>query len=355
MSRLEVRRVRRGPRRVRLLAPLAIAAVAAATVITVPATALAQAPAQHASLAASSSAAPAYLIMDITGLSPLQVRNVKTGALTGLVTLPTEPGAKGFSGRTYVAAVATGNGRSYVASVYRPSPCRSWLYQFQLNSKGKPSAVTPFTALPTIGAELYSLTVSANGKMIGYAAGGCVGAPKPPTYVAVTNISTKHTTQWPVGAAGGGTVSLTATGSQLCYITGESTSEIRIISTSARPGPAAERSRVVAQPSQFGPDTWIPYAVISPDGQDVYFTTYTPAPGIQQAGQVRVLDLATGQTRVLHSPAGEPAYPQADPAVDHLLLQIQAANYRSSWLVNLDLATGKITKLAPGMGDVLSW
>jgi hypothetical protein len=87
----------------------------------------------------------------------------------------------------------------------------------------------------------------------------------------------------------------------------------------------------------------------------VYVTTYTPAPGIQQAGQVRVLDLATGQNRVLHSPAGEPAYPQADPAVDHLLLQIQAANYRSSWLVNLDLATGKITKLAPGMGDVLSW
>ena len=355
MSGLEVRRVRRGNRRVRLLAPLAIAAVAVATVIAVPASALAQAPAEHAGLAASSSTAPGYLIMDTTGLSPLQVRNVKTGALTGLVTLPAEPGAKGLSGRAYVTAVATGNGRSYVASAYRPSPCRSWLYQFQLNSKGKPSAVTAFRALPTIGAELYSLTVSANGKMLGYAAGGCVGAPKPPAYVAVTNIATKHTTQWPVGAAGGGTVSLTATGSQLCYVTGESTSEIRIIPTSATPGPAAERSRVVAQPAQFGPDTWIPYAVISPGGQDVYFTTYTPAPGIQQAGQVRVLDLAASQTRVLHSPAGEPAYPQADPGVDHLLLQIQAANFRSSWLVNLDLATGKITKLPSGMGDVLSW
>jgi hypothetical protein len=355
MSRPDVRRVRRGTRWGRVLAPLAIAAATAATVIADPGTVLAQAPAQHDGLAASVSAAPAYLIMDTTGLSPLQVRNVKTGALTGLVTLPTEPGAKGFSGRTYVTAVATGNGRSYVASVYRPSPCRSWLYQFQLNSKGQPSAVTAFSALPTIGAELYSLTFSANEKMIGYAAGGCVGAPKPPAYVAVTNIATKHTTQWPVGAAGGGSVSLTATGSQLCYITGESSSEIRLISISAAPGPAAERGRVVAQPAQFGPDTWIPYAVISPDGQDVYFTTYTADPAVQSTGQVWVLDLATGQSRVVHAPAGEPAYPQADPAVDHLLLQIQAANYRSSRLVNLDLATGKVTSMPPGMGDVLGW
>lgn len=333
----------------RMLAMLGTAAaVTVAMVTAVSATAVAQTPAQQHGLAAASSAPPAYLIMDTSGYSPLQVRNVATGAMVALVKLPTEPGAKGFSGRTYVSVAATGNGRSFVVAEYRPSPCQSWFFQFQLNSHGQPSAVTAFAALPTTKAEVGSMAISSNGKMIAYAAGGCVGAPTPPAYVAVTNIATRHTTQWTVGSAGGGSVSLTADGSQLCYLSGEN-SQVHVMSTSAAPGPAAERGRIVAQPDQFSSATSIGHSVISPDGQQVYFTTYG------EQSQVRAVTLATGQVRVVHSPAGESAYPQADPAVDHLLLQIQAANYKSSWLVDLDLATGKTTRLAPGMGDVLAW
>ena len=151
---------------------------------------------------AALAAAPKFLIADTHGTSPLEVRNAATGALVATVTLPTEPGSQAPTGnpaddgRTYVGSVATADGYHYLISLYRLNHCRSWLYQFQLNGQGRPSAVTPFAALPTIGAQLYGLTVSGDGQMIGYTTVACMGSKPQPSYVAVTNTRTGQTKRW---------------------------------------------------------------------------------------------------------------------------------------------------------------
>src|SRR5260370_14306902 len=124
---------RPGTRWVRgVLVPLA--AAAAVTVIAVlAAVVLPQGSAQNQnqpSLGPASPADPKFLIHDSTGTSPLSVRNAATGAAVARITVPTAPGS--HVGRTYVTSVATGNGHTYLVAAYR-NPCRSWLYQFQLN------------------------------------------------------------------------------------------------------------------------------------------------------------------------------------------------------------------------------
>jgi len=97
--------------------------------------------------------------------------------------------------------------------------------------------------------------------------------------------------------------------------------------------------------AQFGSSEWISFAAISPDGHAVYFTTYPESPYRSWAGQVRVVDLATGRSRVVHASAGKPGLITVDPSVRHLLLQIQSKGTNSLKLVSIDLATGHVTYL----------
>jgi hypothetical protein len=305
----------------------------------------------------ASAAVPKFLIDDSAGVSPLKVRNAATGALVAQVRLPTEPGRN--PARTYVTSVATANGRTYLAAVYS-NPCRSWVYQFQLNEQGQPSAVTPFTAMRTTPTELYGLTVSGNGQMVGYTTTACMGQKAHPSYVAVTNVETRKTTQWSTPARSSvDNVSLTADGSLLAYSLQENPSIVGVIPTSAAPGSAAARGRTVVRAAQFGPSAWISFAAISPDGRAVYFTTYPEPPTGPWVGQVRVVDLATGRSRVVYTPAGQPGLITVDPSVRHLLLQIQAKGTNSLKLASLDLATGHVTYLPSAWlgfsGAVITW
>jgi hypothetical protein len=88
----------------------------------------------------SSGAAVRFAVADGTGRSPLHIRAIATGTVVARVHLPTEPGSQApaepaHDRRTYVGGVATGNGRTYLVALVRPHPCRSWLYQFRLNSR----------------------------------------------------------------------------------------------------------------------------------------------------------------------------------------------------------------------------
>jgi hypothetical protein len=134
---------------------------------------------------------------------------------------------------------------------------------------------------------------------------------------------------------------------------------VGIIPASAAPGSAAARGHTVVRADQFGPSVWISVAVISPDGHAVYFTTYPEPPTSPWVRQVRVVDLATGQLRVVHAPAGQPGFITADPFVRHLLLQIQSRGTNSLKLASLDLASGHVTYLPSAwlgfMGDVITW
>lgn len=244
-------RFRRAPRWGRWLTPLA-AAAAVVLIVVVAAVAIPHGTGQPQ---ATPGAPPTYLIDDASGVSPLPVRNAVTGALVARVTVP--PGYPGGNSRTFITGVATGNGRDYLVAEYA-NPCRSWIYQFSLDHAGQPSALKPFAALPTARSELYGLTISGNGQLVGFTTTACMGAKPQPNYVGVTNIRTGRTTRWTAPAGNSvDAVSLTADGKQLCYsLQGEGPpSLVRVIPTNAAPGSAAGLGRTVATP---GPATGSP-------------------------------------------------------------------------------------------------
>ncbi len=284
-----------------------LAAAAGVTVIAVLAAVLPK-PSSQDQQSAAPAAAPKFLIADQRGTSPLEVRDAATGALVATVRLPTEPGSQAptanaaADGRTYVGSVATADGYHYLVSLYRLHDCRSWVYQFQLNARGQPSASKPLAALPAIGGELGDLTVSGDGQMIAYNTSACTGSAPQPFHVAVTDIRTGQTKRWTTPAAG--SLSLTANGSTLYYVDNVGTSVVRGMPTSAAPGPAADRSRTVVQAATFGAADQVPFAAISPDGSTLYFATFTQGPSGPGLGQVRALNLATGRSRVVYAPAG---------------------------------------------------
>jgi hypothetical protein len=343
----------------RILAPLT-AAAAVVAIIVLTAVALRPSPGQSGSGRSSAgqsspglfsagqaapggipAAEPKFIITATGGPSPsLQVSDAATGASVGTVSLPDPNLAHG--GHIGVTSVATADGRHYLVAL-EANPCRSWLYQFTLNERGQPGAVTAFAALPTVKSLLYDLTISRNGQMIGYTTTVCMGAKSHPSYVAATSTRTGKTARWTV--PGGGlvdSVSLTADGAELCYSLQDDPSGVRVIPTTAAPGSAADRGRtVVAAAAQFGPAEWVSFAAITPDGKAVYFTTYPETSRGPGPGQVRVVDLATGRTRLVYAPAGSPGLITVDPLVRYFLLQ-------TGKLVLLDLATGKIRYLPSG-------
>jgi hypothetical protein len=126
--------VRLGPVWGRWLTPLAAAAAVAAVAILA---AILVSPGPLSPKGAS--AEPKFLIADVIGARPFEIRDAATGALVAHLTSPAR------SGRSAVdtTSVATADGRHYVMAVYTTRPCRSRLYQFQLDDRGQPSAVTP--------------------------------------------------------------------------------------------------------------------------------------------------------------------------------------------------------------------
>jgi hypothetical protein len=308
---------------------------------------------------AAGQAALTFAVADSTGTSPLQVRNVATGAVVAQVRLPTEPGNQAprqgaHDGRTYVGDVATRNGRTYVVALYRPYPCQSWLYQFRVNSRGQPTAVTPLQARPTIaGAEVYDLAVSSNGQVLGYASAsglGCFARKAQPEHVGIINIATGQIKQWTMPTSSSvNEVSLSANGGLLLYSLQLGPSVVRIIPASARPGQAADRGRTVLRAAQFGPSQWISFATISPDGSTVCFSIYPPGGG--GPGRIYIADLATGHPLRVASGAAYPGLIASDPAVRQLLLHMPHG------LARLDLSTGKLTYLPGWKGFIgsITW
>ena len=271
--------------------------VLAAAAVAVVALGMGAGTARHGAGPASAAgqAALKFAVADSTGTSPLQVRNVATGAVVAQVRLPTptEPGSQpGNDGRTYIGGVATRNGRTYVVALYRPDPCRSWLYQFGVNSRGQPTAVTPLQARPTIaGAELYDLAVSGNGQVLGYASAssgpGCAAQKAQPDSLGIINIATGQMKQWTAPRSNSvNGVSLSANGSLLLYSLQLDPSVVRIIPASAPPGQAADRGRTVLRAPQVGRSQWISFAAISPDGSAVCFSIY-PSRGRQPRQDLR--------------------------------------------------------------------
>lgn len=384
-------RTRRAPRRLtRTLVPvtaaLAVAAVAVLVVIV---------PKVLSGPAAAAPAGPRFVVTGFAqSSSALEVHNLATGALTGQIGLPARPGgpSSGSAGPGQVfnvGAVATGNGRTFIVALYLSAPCRSWLYQFRLDSQGRPSALTPFPALPSIRFVVIGLAVSENGGKIAFMTTGCGtslgGIPLPQVTLGVASTGTGQTRQWAVAGSmlydAISDLSLTANGGLLAFSDihrvrrgaelHDTTSYIRVMPTGAAPGNVADRSRIALRPGVVRPSLAgeTVFAVISADGTTVYLTTETESGANTVPGDVRAGDVRTGRLRYLRHGGTILA---ASPSVRYLLLEFYSvpsppspactshcprrpkrpanrfANLSRGQLGRLDLTTGKITYLPWG-------
>jgi hypothetical protein len=292
---------------------------------------------------------PKFIVVQPLSRVQLQVRSATTGVVVAHVRIPPAPPDKFAS----VSAIATANGHSYLVAtdqVLRHS-CRSWLYQFTINDKGQPSAVTPFASMPTIaGTEIGDMAISSNGRWLAFTsfASGfpCGGTGWGHRYINFTNMQTGHTKRWPIPINSGVTnVSLTADGGQLLF--GYEllhkhfpvSSEVRVFPTSALPGSVATLGHAVVRSAQFGPHADIAFATITPGGQSAYFSEYPALSFGPGPGKIWDIGLAGGHARLIAGNLEFVNVVYADVHVRYLLLHIHNRFSR------LTLATGKVTVL----------
>jgi hypothetical protein len=209
------------------------------------------APASMAPRAGARAAAPRFfadlVLGELGGQSQLQVRESATGRLvaqdrsvlaTGLAALA--------DGRTFVIAEPVGQS------------CATRLYQVRLNGRGQPGALSPLP-VPVLPGELYSLTASGNGHVLGYAISGC--SKGDPGYIGVVHVPSGRTTRWGNVELGGvspgnvglnGELSLSANGRLLAFpafrLSANSTitaQGVRVLPVDAPPGTVTQRSRIL--------------------------------------------------------------------------------------------------------------
>jgi hypothetical protein len=345
----------------RLLIPLA-AAVAVAAVATTVAVLL---PRAASGLGAGTGTSPALLTTPgffvsmngppLAGAS-LSVVNATTGRQGASISLPF-PASE-------LTEVATGDGRTFVVAAVSPQSCSTSLYRFSLAADGTPSTLTEFTTIAGRVDGPWGMAVSANGQ-IAYVTAACPGGqaqqPSPLDrrhgYLSVLNTVTGQTRQWTYQfqlftTNPKGKVSFTITQENLSISADGSVISFgdRVLDTSAAPGPLDARSRVVVQPGEFGQSVIPPLGLtVAPDGKAVYFATFQGAHNPAQVSwQLRVVDLATGQTRLVRSFPGTSGGPDAgafDPTGRYLVVEPVRPTAAPATLAVLDLATGQLTQL----------
>jgi hypothetical protein len=318
------REVRRGPRRfvIPLAAAAAVAVVGVLAGVVVPGALSASRSARgsHRPPAATGIGRSDRYIVAANGAgTALVIHNARTGARVGTVAAPV--GGMTFSG------LATGDGARYVAELWVPGVCRTWLYQFQLDRAGQPGELTAY-ALPSIRQLLQPIAVSADGSTFAYEGENCSNpAGTSASELAVLNLTTMKTARWAIPKqADVSSLSLTADGSMLAYNIGKTklfASAAYVLPTSAAPGSALQRSRVVARGSHFSRGGAIGSDVISPDGSTLYFTTNATGAAYDKRWQLRAADLPGGTTHIVAQYRGFPELMAADWSVTRAIVQVQ--------------------------------
>jgi hypothetical protein len=274
---------------------------------------------------------PPYFLALVPNGNWLSVLSATTGTQVARVLPP--PGLS-------FGALATGNGRTFVAAASRPRVCATYFYQFGLTGSGAPTALTPF-AVPRLNQLVSDIAISADGHSFGYYTEPCTQPPA--AYLAVTNLATGQTRRWSLPSqADVGPLSLTADGHLLAYNIQQTQlfpSVALVLPTDAAPGTAAQRSRTVAQAAQFGRSDDIYAEAITPDGRALYFTTE----GHGATWELRVTNVATRQSRIVAAFPGLARGFTRDPSGRYLLLESDLGpQLATPRLTRLDLATGQV-------------
>ncbi len=235
----------------------------------------------------------------------LSVRNAVTGTVLTTVRPP-----RGLS----FVALATGDGRIYLASLMRPGQCRSWLYRFRLSDSGQAGRLTP--ARPgSVRAAFTQLAVSQDSTQIAAAGLRCGGG----NLIATAGSAGGRLTwrQWTLpGTEEPASLSLTEHGRLLAYVADGAAVRGRgayMLRTSAPPGPAARYSRLIAAASRFGPDASVIASMLSPDGRTLYSAATARQPGSRW--ELLATDVVTGRSRVIGRYPEIPTLLAGGPAV----------------------------------------
>jgi len=256
-----------------------------------------------------------YVMTANPGGTALTVRDTATGAKVGVVRAP----ARGL----FFGGLATGDGRHYVAALWRSGACRTWLYRFRLGEHGRPGPLSPF-ALASVGQLLTPIAVSQDNATFGYEGQRCADpSGRAPSDLAVVDLATKRTRSWSLPKqADVSSLSLTADGGYLAFDVAPTrlfSSAAYVLATAAPPGPALSRARRAATPGRGGA---VDSAVITPDGSALYVTVSPAGTASQRRWQLRRIDLATGRADVVGRYPGSPAEFAADPSVSKALVLV---------------------------------
>jgi hypothetical protein len=322
-------------------AALAVIAIAATTVL----------PGLLRGNVASSGIGERFLGMLNRPGSRVIILNATTGARVAAIAAP---------GRsTTFEAAATGNGVSYAVAVGGMPRCSFRLYQFSLNSLGKPGKLTPLVT-GDVNGQIDQLALSADGSTFAYFTSPC--GSQGTSELHVINLVTRRSRQWPApNGAAVRSLSLTSDGRLLAYLysTGvpgvlgtPGTPEVAyLLRTSAGPGSLLARSRVLATGPEFGRGAAIQWAAIAGDGRTAYVATIT-GPALSYVSQIRAIRIATGRaTTVMRGLQAAFTY-AADPSVTRLIAGYEATGPNNRPQAAMISLRKRTIKILPGSWPV---
>jgi hypothetical protein len=349
------RRTAPGPspasRRRRLLAP--VAAAAAVTAIAVAAVVVPQLQAGRSPAPGAGPARPARFFIAYPGNGVLDVYSAVTGRLTGMVRSPqADTGLE--------VAAATGDDRSFIVAAESNAACGSTtLYGLRLTASGQRAG---FTLLPVlrIAGSVTALASSADGQTIAYASAPCGRGAQSPGQIGVVHADGRPGRHWgwnPDPGQSVGSLSITADGKMIEYAASPNkiigpdagsvrpVREIRLLPAGAPPGTAAQRSRVAVTIRTAAPGSELTSALIAPGGQAVYFCTERGQSSPHPAETLRAYDVTSGTTSVLHSfgPTGRQGCLLGSS--DGELLIVRDITRTPSLVDRLNLRTGRLTRV----------
>ncbi|HKS01778.1 MAG TPA: hypothetical protein VJS86_08870, partial [Arthrobacter sp.] len=239
----------------------------------------------------------------------------------------------GSSDRTYVAAAMTS---------FRG--CKTQLYRFSIDPRGRPSGLTPLS-VPRVTGSVMELVSSADGNVLAYTASGrCARGHQ---LAGVIHLATRQVTTWfdPPGSGGlpttFGSVSLTADGSVLGFLGGTDgptgPEDAWVLPTDSPPGPLTGHARKVLHVP-----TSVFRVVLSNTGSQAYVETRSAPRG---GGVVLGLySTTTGKRIRLLGRLGSLAQGELSVSMDasgqHLLVYTDSHRLRM-----MNLATGHVTSI----------
>jgi hypothetical protein len=254
---------------------------------------------------------------------------------------------------SYVQAVAAlGNDRTFVAAVsvgHGPGDCHTVLWRFTLTAKGQPTGLRPLPLPELPGKIIYSssFAASADGRMIAYAANSCTQ--QFAGQVVVVHLATATVRTWDtLFPSPPYSLSLTANGTLLGFVSGPDSGRrpvsgtvpdsAWVLRTGSRPGSLASRDREVPHVPKG-----VSAAVLGRTGATLLAVT----PDRVDRRKVGIYVTATGRRiqlmrDMLPGPAASPISLAADVSGEYAIVYGLQRNQFRSQFQELNVATGRL-------------